>query len=264
MLKRLASHLADRLILGPTTHEIAAPERSAIRIGHAGGHLELWAQETGATGPLVLKFPGTESRAEDAESLALGCWSATGVTVWAVNPPGYGNSSGSASLEKIPAMANAAVEAIGESAGERPILAEGFSLGCVAALYLAAQGRVDGLLLRNPPPLREVIRDRTGWWSLGLVPALLARGIPEAVDSIKNAAASKIPALFLVAHRDQVVPLACQYRIIDAYGGDKRVLDQIEGGHATPLSEGERDRLGQLAAWLLDAIEEGADRDRGL
>lgn len=259
-LDRLAGRLADRLILGPTRHEIAASGRSLIRVPCGDGHLELWTQgrgaaETESVGPCVLKFPGTESRAEDAESLALHCWRELGVTLWSVNPPGYGNSSGAASLANIPAMATAAVEAMRQAVGHRPMIAEGGSLGCVAALYLAARGRVDGLVLRNPPPLREVVRARSGWWSLGLVPALLERGIPEAIDSIRNAAAAKVPAVFVTAYRDEVVPVACQYRIIDAYGGACQVLEQSEGGHATPLSETETARLEQLATWVLADID---------
>ena len=259
LLERFCGTLADRMILGPTRHAIPAPNKAPVRLPFGDGHLELWAESSeapaGKPGPVVLKFPGTESRAEDAESLALRCWNGSAVTVWSVNPPGYGASSGRASLANIPAMATAAVAAIREVVGEQPIVAEGFSLGCVAALYLGAQGRVEGLLLRNPPPLRELIRYRTGWWSLDLVPALLARGIPNAIDSIANAAGCKVPALFLTAFRDQVVPVACQYRIIDAYGGDRRVLEQPQGGHATPLSDAEMNRLKQLAGWLLDNLK---------
>jgi len=258
-LDRLAGRLSDRLILGPTRHAIQAPNKAPVRFPFGDGHLELWTETSkardGKSGPVVLKFPGTESRAEDAESLALHCWNGLDVTVWSVNPPGYGASSGRASLANIPAMATAAVAAIREVVGERPIVAEGFSLGCVAALYLGAQGRVDGLLLRNPPPLRELVRYRTGWWNLGLVPALLARGIPNTVDSIRNAAECTVPALFITAFQDRVVPVACQYRIIDAYGGDRRVLKQPQGGHATPLTESEMNRLEQLAAWLLDELD---------
>jgi pimeloyl-ACP methyl ester carboxylesterase len=152
-------------------------------------------------------------------------------------------------------MATAAVVAIREAAGERPIVAEGFSLGCIAALYLGAHGRVDGLLLRNPPPLRELIHYRTSWWTPGLVPALVARGIPEAIDSVGNAAGCKVPALFVTASQDQVVPAEYQYRIIDAYGGDHRVLEQPQGGHATPLSESEINQLERLAAWLLGNLD---------
>ena len=49
-LDRLARRLADRLILGPTRHEITASGRSAIRIPYGDGHLELWTQGKGGGG----------------------------------------------------------------------------------------------------------------------------------------------------------------------------------------------------------------------
>ena len=263
-LNRISAALADRLILSPTRHWIAAPEKSRIHLAHGESHIELWAQrsagEQGAVpGPFVLKFPGTGSRAEDAESLALRCWKDRDVTLWSVNPPGYGNSGGRASLHNIPTMALAAVGRMREVAEGRPIVAEGFSLGCVAALFLAARGEVYGLLLRNPPPLHEVVRHRTRRWSLGLLPALISRGIPPSIDSIRNAAACSVPALFVTALRDPVVPAVCQRRIVDAYAGAYRVLEQPEGEHATPLSALEMARLKRSAAWLLDSVQRRCD-----
>lgn len=259
-LQRFSSALADRLILSPTRHRLMAPGRSPLHLAYDDGHLELWVQRSEAAararpGPCVLKFPGTGSRAEDAESLALRCWDDRDITLWSVNPPGYGNSGGRASLHNIPAMALAAVARLREAADGRPVVAEGFSLGCVAALFLAARGKVDGLMLRNPPPLREVVRHRTGRWSLGLVPALISGGIPVALDSLRNAAACSIPALFVTALRDPVVPAVCQRLIVDAYAGAYRVLEQPEGAHATPLSEHEMARLKRQAAWLLDSVQ---------
>ena len=107
MLERIARLLADRVILGPTRHDIDVPHRAPLRIAHGTGHLEVWTEtrqsgESVKPGPLVLNFPGTESRAEDAESLLWQSWSDLNLTVWSVNPPGYGNSSGRPSLENIP------------------------------------------------------------------------------------------------------------------------------------------------------------------
>jgi pimeloyl-ACP methyl ester carboxylesterase len=259
-LSRFSAALADRLILSPTRHEIPAFGRSPLRVTQGDIDLELWVQRTevgedARPGPFVLKFPGTGSRAEDAENLAMRCWEDQDVVLWSVNPPGYGNSGGRASLGAIPAMAMAAVERIRDAAGERPVVAEGFSLGTVAALFLAAQGQVDGLILRNPPPLREILRHRTGWWSLGLVPVLVASGIPETADSVRNAAQCRVPALFVTALKDRVVPVNCQNLVVDAYGGPSRVLEQPDGEHATPLSAPQTTRLKGFATWLLDSIE---------
>ncbi len=71
MLERLCGPLADRIILGPTRHAIPAPNKAPVRLPHGDGHLELWTEtnkaQTGKTGPVVLRFPGTESRAENAD-----------------------------------------------------------------------------------------------------------------------------------------------------------------------------------------------------
>ena len=264
MLARISRLLADRMILGPTRHDIDVPHRSPLRISNGTGHLEVWTQtrKTGATaepGLLVLNFPGTESRAEDAESLLWASRDDLEVTLWSVNPPGYGNSSGRPSLDNIPGMATAALLAMEEIAAERPILAEGFSLGCVAALYLAAEGLVDGILLRNPPPLRELVSHHTGGRRLGLFSGLIARGIPESIDSLRNAAASKVPAVFVTALQDGVVPASYQRQIIAAYGGAYRVLEQPEAGHATLPTESEMVQLKVLTGWLFDQINREAN-----
>jgi pimeloyl-ACP methyl ester carboxylesterase len=256
----ISAALADRLILVPTRHRITARDKSPILLPHGDSHIEIWMQQRAGRqdavpGPFVLKFPGTGSRAEDAESLALQCWAGRDLTLWSVNPPGYGNSGGRASLSNIPSMAMTAVAEIREAANGRPVIAEGFSLGCVAALFLAARGEVDGLILRNPPPLREVVRHRSARWGFGLLAAFVSGGIPVAIDSVRSAAACSVPALFVVALRDQAVPASCQRLVLNAYRGDHKLLDQAEADHATPLSESETARLKTLADWLLDNIE---------
>jgi pimeloyl-ACP methyl ester carboxylesterase len=250
-----AQALANRIVLGATQHLLDAPEKRPFRVQHGDGHLELW-EEThhgDGSGPFVLKFPGTNSRAETAASLALQCWSRRGTTVWSVNPPGYGGSSGEASLANIPAMATRALQAIREVAGERPVIAEGFSLGCVSALYLGAQGLVDGLVLRNPPPLRETLRARSRW-SLGLVSALADPGIPEVIDCVANAAACRVPTVTAIAFEDRIVPLACQRLVVDGYGGEQRVLEQRGAGHVTPYSEDDMERLCGFLEWLRGCV----------
>jgi pimeloyl-ACP methyl ester carboxylesterase len=202
----------------------------------------------------VLKFPGTASRAEDATQLVDNCWPGLCVEIWAVNPPGYGGSSGRPSLRHIPTMASLALHALGPRVSERPLVVAGGSLGCVSALYLAANQPIDGLLLQNPPALREVIHAQSGWWHFGWAKAALARQIPETLDSISNAAASPVPALFLVARRDRIVPAPLQQKIIDAYAGPKQVLNRPHADHDTPLDEDDLQELRSLAAWLQETM----------
>lgn len=250
------SWLTDRIILEPSRREITVPHKRRVLLSHADGHLEAWVHRVGADAETrdpdlyVLIFPGTGSRAEDSTPLVDNCWPELSVEVWAVNPPGYGGSTGTASLHNIPSMASRALDGLRSQAAGRPLVVAGGSLGCVSALYLVSRHAVDGMLLENPPALREVIRAQSGWWQFAWARTALARHIPEVLDSIRNASQTRVPAVFIVAQQDRIVPARCQKQIIDAYAGPKRVLDRPEADHDTPLYEGDVRQLRELAAWL--------------
>lgn len=260
MKQTFLSWLADRIILEPSRHEIAVPHKRRVPVSNGDGHLELWvhragvAREGGAPDLYVLKFPGTASRAEDSTALVDSCWPGLCVEIWAVNPPGYGGSSGRPSLRHIPSMARSALQALHARASGCPLVVAGGSLGCVSALYLAANQAVDGLLLQNPPALREVIHAQSGWWHFAWARSALARQIPEALDSIRNAAESRVPAVFLVALQDRIVPARVQRQIIDAYAGPKQVLNRPAADHDTPLDENDLQQLRSAATWLSEAM----------
>ncbi len=202
----------------------------------------------------VLRFPGTGGRAEKLSGLLDVVWPELSVEIWAVNPPGYGGSSGRASLRHIPGMARLALEEIRHQAAGRPVLVAGNSLGCVSALYLSANAKVDGLLLRNPPALKEVVNAHPAWWHLKLGAKLVARQIPHALNSIDNAAQTTVPAVFVMSLKDEIVAPRFQRRIIDAYAGPKKVLELPDAGHSTGLSEQEAARLRALAEWLYGSL----------
>ena len=255
----LLARLADRLILEPSTHEIPVKGKLQRFLPHDGIQLEVWIQRIGpnnedAPDLYILKFPGTASRAEHFTEVAASCWPNLCVEIWAVNPPGYGSSGGKASLRNIPSMASTALNQIRHVAEKRPVVVVGNSLGCVSALFLAANDDIDGVLLQNPPALREMIRDHFGWWYMKILTAIIASQIKEELNSIRNAAHAKIPAVFIMSQQDQVVPAKYQQMIIDAYAGNKRVLVLPDADHGTPLSEQEVDRLQQLANWLRDTF----------
>jgi len=247
--------LADRLILCPTRHPIEATDKTRRLIPFGDGGLEIWTQRVGdeparAADLYVLKFPGTAGRAERSTAHPADAWPGMRVEVWSVNPPGYGGSDGTASLRRIAAFADAALEQIQREASGGPVLVTGSSLGCVAALYLAARRPIAGLILRNPPPLREVILARFGWRTLFLGARLIARQIPPELDAIRNAAAARAPAVFVSAQRDRVVPLPCQQGIFAAYQGPQRVLRLPQADHHTPLTDDEAEQYRELLAWL--------------
>jgi pimeloyl-ACP methyl ester carboxylesterase len=148
-------------------------------------------------------------------------------------------------------MARVVMEELQQHASGRPIVLVGNSLGCVSALYLAANYQVSGLILRNPPALREVIIGRYGWRTLFLGARLVARQIPAELCSLQNAARATAPAVFVVSGRDRVVPPKFQQQIIDAYRGPKQALLLPDADHATPMTTNEGERYAPLLHWLL-------------
>lgn len=254
--------VTDRIILEPTRHSIVVPDVERERVPFGGGYLEVWIHRfgpcaAGGAGAVpdfyVLKFPGTASRAENSTALVENCWPQDCIEVWAVNPPGYGGSSGKASLRHIPDMASAALAALKKVSGNKPVLVAGGSLGSVSALYLAANESVDAVMVQNPPALRQVIQGQNRWWHVGWMTKKIAGQVPDALDSILNAGRATAPAVFSVAEKDHIVPARFQQRIIDAYAGPKHVAYRPDADHDTPLSEPEMDELRSLATWLQEA-----------
>lgn len=247
--------LTDRLILCPTRHPVEATGKTQRVVPWGGGQLEIWTQRVGSEPSssadlYVLKFPGTAGRAERSTVHPADAWPGLGVELWTVNPPGYGGSSGRASLRNTTAVADAVLEQFQTQAAGRPIAITGSSLGCVSALYLAARHAVAGLILRNPPPLREVMLARFGWWPLHPGTHLLARQVPPELCAIRNAASITAPAIFITAQNDRIVPPRCQQQIVDAYAGPKRVLPLAQADHHTAMSDEETELYRQRLDWL--------------
>ena len=154
----------------------------------------------------------------------------------------------------LTAMAAQSLDAYDELrgiAGDRPIFVEGFSLGTVPALCVAARRPAAGIILQNPPPLRELIVGAHGWWSLWLLAWPLSLQVPRELDSIANAKASIAPAIFLLAERDRTVPLEYQRRVADAYAGQKRIILQRGADHVAPLSAQEERDLNEGMVWMM-------------
>ncbi len=93
----------------------------------------------------------------------------------------------------------AAFEEMKRTAGDRPILVSGTSFGTIAALHIAAHRRVAGVIVHNPPALREMILQNFGWWNLWLLAGPLSTKVPRALDSVANAGAARDPAVFLLS-----------------------------------------------------------------
>ena len=126
----------------------------------------------------------------------------------------------------------------------------GHSMGTVPALMVVARRKVAGVVLHNPPPLRELIFGRFGWWNLWLGAALVARGIPREFDSVANARSATSPAVFIVAARDGLVTPRYHRMIVDAYQGAKRVVDLPLARHNTPVLEEDLPAVEPVMDWL--------------
>jgi pimeloyl-ACP methyl ester carboxylesterase len=178
-------------------------------------------------------------------------WNHRAVEIWGMNYPGFGGSTGTARLSKIGPAALAAFDELKNRAGHRPIIPFGTSIGATAALHVAAQRPVTGIILQNPPPLREMILHRFGWWNLWMLAGPVALQIPKDLDSIKNAKAIDAPAIFLLAEHDEVVPPPYHRRAVDAYAGEKQVISLHDAYHNDPIEGNALVDLNDALDWLL-------------
>lgn len=250
------SPLPDRLILFPTIERIDPVGATRKTVAFSGGEIEVWhatskRAQSRRTDLYVLRFYGNADRAEYWVAEEAEMWNGRAVEVWGVNYPGFGGSTGPARLASLGPAALAAFDALQQVAQERPIVVFGTSLGTTVALHIAAHRPVAGLILQNPPPIREMIHRQFGWWNLWLLSAPLARKIPLDLDSVANARAARGRAIFLLAEEDEVVAPRFQALVAAAYGGEKRLIHLPEANHNSPLDGVGLTKLNQALDWLL-------------
>jgi pimeloyl-ACP methyl ester carboxylesterase len=248
--------LPDRLVLFPTTNRLDAG--SAVRkiIPFEGGELEVWTARSALanrpSGPemYVLRFYGNADRADRWVAAEAGMWNNRAVEVWGMNYPGFGGSTGPARLGRLGPAALIAFDELQRAAGDRPIIVFGASLGTTTALHIAAHRKIAGLILHNPPALRQIILRQFGWWNLWLFAGPMAQKIPSDLDSVANAGAVHIPAIFLLAEKDEVVAPKFQRLVVDAYAGEKRIIPLPGAGHNSPIEGAALADFHQALDWL--------------
>jgi pimeloyl-ACP methyl ester carboxylesterase len=209
------------------------------------------AQRRGQPQIYVLRFYGNADRADRWVAAEAEMWNNRAVEVWGMNYPGFGGSTGPARLARLGPAALAAFDAVKRTAGDRPIVVFGASLGATTALHIAAHRNIAGLILHNPPALRQIILRQFGWWNLWLLAGPLAQKIPADLDSIANARAVRVPAIFLLAEKDEVVAPRFQRLVVDAYAGEKRVIPLAGAGHNSPVEGADLASFHTALDWLL-------------
>ena len=253
----LFGHLPDHLILFPTKAPIDAGEAARKMVPFQNGELEVWtaksyrAKQQAGADIYVLRFYGNADRADRWVAAEAEEWNGRAVEIWGMNYPGFGRSTGPARLSRIGPAAITAFDELKRHAAGRPIVLYGASLGSAAALHVARQRPVVGLILHNPLPLRQMILRRFGWWNLWLLAGPIALQIPRDLDSISNATAIQTPAIFLLAEKDEIVPPRYHRLVVDAYAGQKRVISLPGAYHNDPVEGGALAELNHALDWLL-------------
>ena len=253
----LFGHLPDHLILFPTKAPIDAGEAARKMVPFQNGELEVWtaksyrAKQQAGADIYVLRFYGNADRADRWVAAEAEEWNGRAVEIWGMNYPGFGRSTGPARLSRIGPAAVTAFDELKGHADGRPIVLYGASLGSAAALHVARRRPVAGLILHNPLPLRQMILRRFGWWNLWLFAGPIALQIPRNLDSISNATAIQIPAIFLLAEKDEIVPPRYHRLVVDAYAGEKRVISLPGAYHNDPVEGAALAELNHALDWLL-------------
>jgi pimeloyl-ACP methyl ester carboxylesterase len=253
----LFGHLPDHLILFPTRTPINAGGAVRKTIPFENGQLEVWIAQShlarckGNADIYVLRFYGNADRAERWPAEEAEMWNDRAVEIWGMNYPGFGGSTGPARLSKIGSAALAAFDELKRHAADTPIVPFGTSIGATAALHIGARRPIVGLILQNPPPIREMILRRFGWWNLWLLAGPVALQIPRDLDSIENAKAIHAPAILLLAEKDEVVPPRYHRLVVEAYAGEKRVISVRDAHHNDPIEGAALADLNNALGWLL-------------
>ena len=90
-----------------------------------------------------------------------------------------------------------------------------------------------------------------GWWNLWLLAGPVALQVPRELDSIANAKACQVPAIFLLAEKDEMVAPRFQQLVVNAYAGEKRVITVHGAYHNDPVQGAALANLNDAIDWLL-------------
>jgi hypothetical protein len=79
----------------------------------------------------------------------------------------------------------------------------------------------------------------------------MAQKIPSDLDSIANAKATRVPAIFLLAENDEVIAPKYQRLVVEAYAGEKRLVPLAGARHNDPLDGVSIAKFVEAVDWLL-------------
>ena len=282
MIHSFYRHLLDRFVLRPSRHQVAYAPKHRVVVSDQHVTDEYFVQWNSARGSdatgeneskertdlLVLKFPGTAGRAERASIWPAGHFPELTTKVCTWNAPGYGGSSGRATLSNIAKGATRfwrhATSELGASSPR--IWLVGNSLGCATATYLAAQHRdhVAGLVLRNPPPLIETVKRVARRYPLGHLTDAIAESLPAEMNLLITASDANVPTVMLQSECDELVPPALQMKVYDRLPGPKRMVVMKGLAHDGITSDEHQQEIDDALRWLWKSVDEAKSAGKSM
>jgi pimeloyl-ACP methyl ester carboxylesterase len=207
--------LCDRVILGRpgAATDLHGATRRVIQVNGRAVECAV-ARSPGATGAghepqaYVLFLVGKGDLGDRWTAAVAGSWGERPVEVWGMNYPGFGGSEGPPRLDRVVPEALGTYDTIRQIAGDRPIFVHAGSFGTTVGLAVAARRPVAGLILQNPPPLRQLVIGHYGWWNLWTIAGPVSRQIPSELDSLANAGRVSAPSVFVSCGADEIIPPA--------------------------------------------------------
>ncbi|HKU46794.1 MAG TPA: alpha/beta hydrolase [Burkholderiales bacterium] len=220
--------LQDKLIFQPQA--LSEAQRSQIAARHPnvsdiflqaedGTRLHAWHFKTGAEAPLVIYFGGNaEEVSWMLDQLAYRSNARKSTTAWLlVDYRGYGASAGEPSEEALTSDALAWYDFAAQQS--KRIYVFGRSLGSGVAVRMAAERRLDGVILVAPyDSMAAVARHHYPLLPVGLL-------LKHRFDSVALAPRMTAPLLCVAATYDEVIPIEHARRLYDAWSGPKRWLE---------------------------------------
>lgn len=259
-IQSLRRRLLDRMVLRPTRGPVDSGGQSRVILDVAGGKLEFFVARNFDDGDaaelLVLKFPGTAGRAERSTLFPVSALDNVRGEVWTWNPPGYGGSTGRATLAEIAAATEPFLKAALQLDNARPcpVWLCGNSLGCNTALHaatlLASASVPVGLILRNPPPLIAVVKRIASRYPMGHRIAAIAESLCDPMNAMVTAPRVSFPAVFIQSQDDDLVPPPMQNEVIAAYAGDRKVVELVGVTHDGIANDDQQLMIVQSVQWL--------------
>ncbi|MGI9327006.1 MAG: alpha/beta hydrolase [Pseudomonadales bacterium] len=228
--------LQDRLLFLPRTSDSRAVEQLQpweVSVETQGLILTGWlipAQDP-SQAPLVFYYGGN---AEDISVTSLDLGARTNANFLFMNYRGYGQSEGKPSQAALQADAVFIYDQMVARAphnGKRVLF--GRSLGSGVGIYLASQRQFDAAVLVTPyDSIRKVAQRHFSWLPVSLL-------LRHPFDSLSLAPKLDIPALFLLAEHDEIVPLAHSQALANSWGGNTQLVTIKQANHNSIGSEAE-------------------------